>query len=100
MSDNNPWKKVASKQIHKNPWFDLREDDVIRPDGSPGKYYIIEGRDTALIIPKVGDTFYLTDQFRYVVNQRSIEFPMGGMEENEKLEDALRRELLEETGLQ
>lgn len=39
-----PWKKIKSKVIHKNPWYQLREDDVLRPDGKKGKYYYVDDR--------------------------------------------------------
>jgi len=32
----NPWKKLGSKAIYKNPWITVREDKVIRPDGKKG----------------------------------------------------------------
>ncbi len=36
MSRKNPWKTLSTKIVRSNPWFKLREDRVIRPDGKPG----------------------------------------------------------------
>ena len=30
--------RVASREVYRNDWLTLREDDIRRPDGSPGIY--------------------------------------------------------------
>lgn len=30
--------RLASREIYRNPWMVLREDDIRRPDGSAGIY--------------------------------------------------------------
>ena len=32
---------VASREIYRNPWMVLREDDIRRPDGSRGIYAVV-----------------------------------------------------------
>ena len=42
MSQANPWKTLDSKIVYENPWIRVREDQVIRPDGKPGIYGVVE----------------------------------------------------------
>lgn len=95
----NPWKTISSRRVYENPWLAVREDKVIRPDGKPGIYGIVEGRHFVEIIPKLDDHFYLIEQYRYPVQRKSLEFPAGAIEKGESIESALRRELKEEVGL-
>ncbi|GAB3022188.1 ADP-ribose pyrophosphatase [Mycobacterium bourgelatii] len=92
---------VASREIYRNPWMVLREDDIRRPDGSSGIYAVVDKPTYALVIPYDGRRFRLVEQFRYPVGARRWEFPQGtapGLAELEPAELA-RRELREETGL-
>ena len=44
MTRENPWKRLDSKVVYKNAWITVREDQVIRPDGKPGIYGVVESR--------------------------------------------------------
>ena len=98
-SANNPWTTLASKPVYDNPWIAVREDQVIRPDGSPGIYGVVEFKNRAVgvLAYEEGD-IYLVGQFRYTLNQYSWEIPEGGCPEGEDPLDAAKRELQEETG--
>lgn len=93
------WKTISSKLSYETPYFSVHEDDVIRPDGSPGKYYVIE-QTPAIMVVAVTDAneAYLIGQYRYTTNLFSWEIPGGGYEGGDELKEA-KRELLEETGL-
>lgn len=92
---------VSSRIVYQNPWIQLREDVIERPDGSQGIYSYIDKPDFALIIPVERDGFHLVEQYRYPVSHRSWEFPQGTMPNREHADPAelARRELAEETGL-
>ncbi|MBI2309624.1 NUDIX hydrolase [Candidatus Collierbacteria bacterium] len=96
---NNPWKTISSKRVYENPWLTVRQDEVVRPDGKPGIYGVVEGRHFVEIIPKIDNNFYLIEQCRYPIQRKSLEFPAGAIEKDESIESALRRELEEEVGL-
>ena len=68
---------VASREIYRNSWFSLREDDIRRPDGSNGIYTVVDKPTYALVIAQDGDRFHLVEQFRYPLGLRRWEFPQG-----------------------
>jgi 8-oxo-dGTP pyrophosphatase MutT (NUDIX family) len=98
-SANNPWTTLASKPVYDNPWIAVREDQVLRPDGTPGIYGVVQFKNRAVgvLAYEEGD-IYLVGQFRYTLNQYSWEIPEGGCPEDEDPLDAAKRELQEETG--
>jgi ADP-ribose pyrophosphatase len=93
--------RLASREIYRNPWLVFREDDIRRPDGSPGIYAVVDKPAYALVIPYDGRRFRLVEQFRYPLGARRWEFPQGtapDLADSEPAELAAR-ELREETGL-
>jgi 8-oxo-dGTP pyrophosphatase MutT (NUDIX family) len=99
MYRKNPWKTLSSKIVHSNPWFKLRINKVIRPDGQPGTYNTILAPTAVGVIPCFEDgTILLVGQYRYSVNTYSWEIPEGGAKPGEKPIQTARRELGEETG--
>jgi len=95
----NPWKKLDSKMVHENPFFSVREDKVIRPDGKEGTYRVIEKSPSVFIVPITKKReVYLIGQYRYTTSLYSLEVPAGGSDGQRPL-TAAKRELQEETGL-
>jgi 8-oxo-dGTP pyrophosphatase MutT (NUDIX family) len=92
---------LASREVYRNNWLTLREDDIRRPDGTEGIYSVIDKPTYALVIARDGDRFHLVEQFRYPLGMRRWEFPQGtapGQLDLDPVELA-HRELREETGL-
>jgi len=91
---------TSSSVKYKNRWMTVREDEIIRSDGKPGIYGVVEKNDFAVIAPIDGKYIYLVEQYRYPVQKREWEFPQGSREDAEV--DPLflaKAELREETGL-
>lgn len=100
-SGASPWKRVGSREVYINPWIRVREDQVIRPDGKPGIYGVVEFGNYALgavPITDDGDTF-LVGQYRYTLDEYSWEIPEGGGAKGISPLESIQRELLEEAGI-
>jgi ADP-ribose pyrophosphatase len=94
-------KTVSSRVVYENPWLSVREDAIERADGSQGIYSVVDKGNYAVVVPYENDGFWLVEQYRYPMGERSWEFPMGTYPDRrtgDPLELA-QRELLEETGL-
>lgn len=93
--------RLASREIYRNPWMVLREDEIRRPDGSDGIYSVVDKPAYALVMPYDGHRFRLVEQFRYPLGERRWEFPQGTAPDLVDAEPAelAERELREETGL-
>jgi 8-oxo-dGTP pyrophosphatase MutT (NUDIX family) len=102
MKGRNPWKILSSRVAYENPWIRVREDDVIRPDGNPGIYGVVEVRPSILVMAiNDRDEIALVGQWRYTVDHYSWEVPRGGSSEHETdMLAVAKRELAEEAGVQ
>jgi len=95
----NPWKKLSSKVVHKNSFYYVRKDQIIRPDGTPGTYHAIVSPDSVFTVALDSKMrVCLVGQVRYLTGLYSLELPGGGSERQNPLA-AAKRELWEETGL-
>ena len=92
---------VNSREVYANAWMSVREDGIVREDGSAGVYGVIDKPDYALVIPLDGDRVHLVEQFRYPLGLRRWEFPQGTAPDRAEVEtgELAGRELREETGL-
>jgi 8-oxo-dGTP pyrophosphatase MutT (NUDIX family) len=90
---------LSSREVYRNPWLRVREDQIERSNGAPGIYGVVEKDDGAVILPIEGETIYLVEQFRYTIGERALELPQGGWEISVDPEELARGELREETGL-
>jgi 8-oxo-dGTP pyrophosphatase MutT (NUDIX family) len=99
--DDGVVRTISSREVYRNAWMSVREDEVVRADGSTGVYGVVDKPDFALIIPQDLDGFWLVEQFRYPVGRRAWEFPQGswGAGASGSSIDLARSELAEETGL-
>lgn len=96
----NPWKTVSTRIVYSNAWIKVREDNVIRPDGKPGIYGVVESRAaTGVVAVNSAFEICLVGQYRYPVNTYSWEIIEGGAEFGEAPIEAVKRELREEAGL-
>lgn len=94
-----PWRQLSTREVYRNPWITVREDEVERPDGSTGIYGVVTTTQAVGVLPFVdADHVLLVRQWRYVAGRATWEIPTGGIHPGESLETAAQRELAEETG--
>ena len=97
--------RVTSREVYRNPWLVVREDEIRRSDGTPGIYGVVVKPAYALVVARDEDDRYmLVEQFRYPIGLRRWEFPQGtapGSPDGDEppAEDLAADELREETGL-
>lgn len=94
-------RRVSSRIVYANRWLRLREDEIVRADGTAGRYSVVDKPDFALVIPLDGDELHLVEQYRYPIERRCWEFPQGSWASDPTggPEELARAELAEETGL-
>ena len=95
-----PWTVKSTEIKYKNPWIEVREDKVIRPDGKDGICGVVTMKSGVSVLPyDVEGNVYLTEEYHYGVERLSLEVISGGIDKNESILEAAKRELREETGL-
>lgn len=92
-------KIISTKEIYKSKWLTLRKDNFIKPDGGTASYEIVKRKDLVIVIPQVNKNLIFVEQYRYALDERSLEFPQGFIEKNETPQGAAKREFEEEVGL-
>lgn len=95
-----PWQVRGSREVYRNPWIRLREDQVLRPDGQPGIYGVVECNPAVGVVALTPDErVYLIGQYRYPTEEYSWEVVTGYSDAGEDPATAAARELREEAGL-
>jgi len=95
-----PFEVKNSKIVYKNPWIEVREDKVIRPNGQEGIFGTVEAPvGTTIVALTKNHQVYLVKEYHYAQDSTTYELPSGGVDEKESVLEASKRELREETGL-
>ncbi len=92
---------MSSREVYRNAWMAVREDDIVHPDGSAGIYGVVDKADFSLVIPYDGKRLVVVEEFRHPVGGRVRNFPQGSSEHGSGVAPAqvAAAELREETGL-
>ncbi len=86
---------AGSRTVFSTPWFEIKSTGGKGDDA----YYTFRSPDSVMVLPITQDGRVLVvRQWRLARNRVTTELPAGGMDADERPEQAARRELLEETG--
>lgn len=91
---------LGRRTEYERRWLSVEAKDVRFDGGEPETYYSVRTHDYAAALAVTEDgRIPLVRQFRPAIEVRSLELPSGLIEPGESPESAVRRELLEETGV-
>lgn len=95
------WQRLATNVVHRSPWFEVRADDVVRPDGGHDTYtHVVAPGSVTVLAIQDDDRVVLTRQWIYTHGGTEWRLPGGAVDETDPDPlAAARRELAEETGL-
>ena len=101
MKSHGPWKIKQTNQIYSDEFVSLWVDQVMQPDGQDGQHVVVSIKPGVCVLAIDRDNLlHLTREFHYAVGRESIEAVSGGIEPGESPDEAARRELQEELGLE
>jgi len=90
---------LSSRRVFEGRALKLRIDSVRLPSGKETTREIVEHENcVAIVALDDADNILLVKQFRKPVEKELLEIPAGGIDPGESPEDAVRREMREETG--
>lgn len=97
----NPWTSLSSEVVWEDPYWRIRHDQVIQPDGERSLYsYLEPSSEFVVVVPlSANGTTFLVRQWRYPWQRNSWETPAGTCDAGETPLETAKRELVEETGM-
>ena len=95
-----PWKTLSSKVLIKYRKWDYVEDEVELPNGKRTTFQYIANEGSSTVIPIDADgNLIVVREYRYLLNDESLEFPAGMIEGELSALETAHKELEEEAGL-
>ena len=90
---------IYSNRVFTGDILGVRVDTVALPGGGRAFREIVEHKESVVVVPITSDgDMILVSQYRKAPGIELLEMPAGGVEEGELPDDAVIRELREETG--
>ena len=95
------WTIKGTERLYKDDFVEFHVDEVIKPDGKPSRYAVMEMVPGISVLALDDEGFvHLHREFRYAIGRESLEVVSGAIDEGEEPARAARRELNEEHGIE
>ncbi|MBZ0283631.1 MAG: NUDIX hydrolase [Anaerolineae bacterium] len=96
---SHPITTIDSRRAWDCPWYGVRQDRILLPNGSEGVYNVLELPDAVWILPvTTAGEIVLLRHYRYPLEKWIWELPAGHVEAGDEPLESAQRELREETG--
>lgn len=94
-----PIKRLSGRVVWSCPWYQVRQDEILLPNGQSGVYHVVEHPGAVWVVPitPAGEVI-LIRTYRYTVDDWCWEVPAGGLQPNQSLEQLAIEELQQEIG--
>ncbi len=93
------WKQLSSSVKFKNPWWTYKLDKFEIPGKMEGEYHYVHTNGSSMLVPVTNDgKIILVNQYRYLCEKESLEFPCGSVKDGDDYFETANLELAEETG--
>ncbi|MBM3319126.1 MAG: NUDIX hydrolase [Candidatus Eisenbacteria bacterium] len=95
------WERLSNEVFFRSPWVSFEHDRYRLPDGVEGDYFYVRSAGAVMVVPidREGGV-HLVRQYRYLLDEDSLEFPAGGMRGGVDPVEQARAELREEAGFE
>jgi ADP-ribose pyrophosphatase len=99
MSHIQPEQTISSETVFSGRLINVRKDTIRLPNGRTTVREIVVHPDVVAVLPVLeDDRIVLVRQYRKAADRVLLEVPAGGIDGDETPEEAVRREMIEETG--
>ena len=96
----DPYKRIALREIYRNPWLAVEVHDMVHPTGVAGEHLVVVPPRPVAVLVEDGEHFIFTTQPRFAARREVLEVVKGGADDGESPLETARRELREELGLE
>jgi ADP-ribose diphosphatase len=94
------WDKIDQKTIFENEHWTYNLDNFEIKGITSGEYHYVHSPGSTMVIPKLNDnTVLLVNQYRYLNQKESLEFPCGSIDLGLTPKLNAQKELREESGM-
>lgn len=93
------WERLQTKELYNNGYWSYKLDKFRIENGHEGDYHYVHTNGSSMSVPILNNgNIILINQFRYLNQKESLEFPCGSNEGGLSAEENAIKELREETG--
>ena len=91
-------KQIRREEIYNGKVIHVVKDDVVLDDGTTSVREVVLHNGGVCIALKKDGKYFMVSQYRYSLGKQMLELPAGKIEKGEDPDDAILREVEEETG--